>query len=472
MEDQIREIIQPVFRRRKAGKSGFIVVIYYSALPPASMLEDVRQRITAEQLNIRQLTFADLTPNPVAALAEYKQTDGIDIFSIVFNRETLMISNDRGLQLVDALNLQRDNFEHQNLCAIFWVHADDFRILYEHASNFMDYRIRTVEFKALPTETVQTHLDVIHNLPYPSIGPQFQGRKAEMQQLNVQLRQSGFSAITQPTAIQGLGGIGKTRLAVEYAWRHLGKEYNTVLFVIADLPESLQANMANLTRPELLDLPEHHALDQALSCEAVLKWLETNEKWLLILDNVDDEAAVEAVRQITEHLAGGSVIVTSRYRRWGGKVASQVLDCLTAAKAQKYLLTATKGRRIETLQDQEKTQIVADRLGGIPLALEQAAAFINHHNMTIEDYLDSWDEQRQEVMSWHDERLMDYPVSVAVTWQRTFDRLSSASRTLLRLSAFLAPEPIPAIVRPKHRCRHRSHAIIFRRATPTLRRRI
>ena len=443
MKDQVRDIIQPVFRRCKAGKSGFVVVIYYSTLPPSSMLEDIRQRITAEKLKISQLTFADLAPNPVAALAKYKQTDGIDIFSIVFNRETLMISNDRGLQLVDALNLQRNNFENQNLCAVFWVHADDFRILYEHSSNFMDYRIRTVELEAVPTETVGTRLDVIHNLPYPSIGPLFQGREAEMQQLNFQLRQSGFSAITQPSTIQGLGGIGKTRLAVEYAWRHLGNEYSTVLFVIADSPESLQANMANLARPELLDLPEHYVHDQTSSFKAVLKWLETNKEWLLILDNVDDESAVEAIQQIMEHLAGGAVIVTSRYRRWGSKVASQVLDNLTADQALKYLLDVTKGRRIETLQDYEAAKKLADRLGCLPLALEQATAFINHHSMTISDYLVSWDQHRQEALSWHDERLMNYPVSVAVTLQRTFDLLSPASRTLLRISAFLASEPIP-----------------------------
>jgi hypothetical protein len=82
-------------------------------------------------------------------------------------------------------------------------------------------------------------------------------------------------------ALYGLGGIGKTRAAVEYAWAH-EKEYSGLFLVIADTPGALRRNIAALTRP--LVLPESDATDDAVRLQAVLDWLKANPGWLLILD--------------------------------------------------------------------------------------------------------------------------------------------------------------------------------------------
>ena len=73
----------------------------------------------------------------------------------------------------------------------------------------------------------------------------------------------------------------------------------------------------------------------------------------------------------------------------------------------------------------------------------QAAAYIAHEQITLGDYLDQWQSDKKDVLGWCNEREMNYPVSVAVTWQRTFEKLSLAGRAVLRLAAFLAPEPLP-----------------------------
>ncbi len=122
-------------------------------------------------------------------------------------------------------------------------------------------------------------------LPYPSLGSLFKGRAAFMRQLRDSLActAAGRAAIVSQ-ALYGLGGIGKTRAAVEYAWAHQEK-YSALLLVIADTPEALRRNIAALAGP--LVLPERDATDDAVRLQAVLDWLKANPGWLLILDNVD-----------------------------------------------------------------------------------------------------------------------------------------------------------------------------------------
>ena len=82
-------------------------------------------------------------------------------------------------------------------------------------------------------------------------------------------------------------------------------------------------------------------------------------------------------------------------------------------------------------------------LGQLALALEQAGAYIVKHRLTFAQYLDRWRSKHDEVLTWFDERLMQYPLSVAVTWQTSFDQLTAAGRDLLNLLAWFAPDPIP-----------------------------
>ena len=83
------------------------------------------------------------------------------------------------------------------------------------------------------------------------------------------------------------------------------------------------------------------------------------------------------------------------------------------------------------------------RVGRLPLALEQAAAYMDQQRRSFAKYLAEWRAQREKVLAWHDEQLMKYPASVATTWETTFGLLSTAARAVLRLAAHLAPEPIP-----------------------------
>ena len=282
------------------------------------------------------------------------------------------------------------------------------------------------------------------NLPYASLGDLFKGRDAMLDELRASLTSapaSGASAIVG-RALHGLGGVGKTRLAVEYAWRH-ADDYTALLFVGADSPEALQRNLAALCAPALLDLPEHQVTEEAAQVAAVLGWLQRNPGWLLIADNVDTEAAAQAVEALLPQLPGGHVLITSRLSNWSGGVEALPLDVLQEPAAVEFLLARTDARRRKQADDAAQARTLAGELGGLALALEQAGAYIAQRRLTLADYLAQWRGQRDKVLAWYDPRLMQYPKSVAVTWQTSFDELGEPARRLLRRLAWLAAAPIP-----------------------------
>ncbi len=297
------------------------------------------------------------------------------------------------------------------------------------------------EFFQLPAERRPSGF--VHNLPYASLGSLFQGRESMLARLRDSLKQapSGRATAIAGKAVHGLGGVGKTRLAVEYAWRY-AVDYSALLFVGAETPPYLHRNLAALCEPALLNLPEQEAREEAVQVAAVLRWLGERSEWLLILDNVDSEDAAEAVDGIVSRLHGGHVLLTGRLARWSAEVEAFPLDLLAGEDAASFLLARTEGRRRKAEGDEAQARTLARELGFLPLALEQAGAYIAERRLTLAAYLGEWQAQREKVLAWFDPRVSHYPASVAVTWQTSIERLTPPARRLLQRLAWLGPEPI------------------------------
>jgi tetratricopeptide (TPR) repeat protein len=288
---------------------------------------------------------------------------------------------------------------------------------------------------------------IIH-LPYPSIGTLFKGREDSLTQLQKSLaRPAGRATAITGKAVHGLGGVGKTRLAVEFAWER-ADDCSAVLFVTADSPSGLRQNLAELVGPLVLDLPEQQATEEDVRVGAALRWLQDHPGWFLILDNVDTEAAAEQVEELLAQLHGGHVLITSRLANWGEHVEPLELDVLSEESAARFLLERTaprpngRGRRTEPTDAADATRL-ARELDGLALALEQAGAFIVHQRISLAEYHQLWKSHEPAVQQWHRPRDMKYPRSVAVTWQTTLDQLPPAEVALMNLLAWLAPEPVP-----------------------------
>lgn len=282
------------------------------------------------------------------------------------------------------------------------------------------------------------------SLPYPSLGTLFKGREEFLQRLRAGLERAadGRATAIVGQALHGLGGVGKTRLAVEYAWRYL-EVYTALLFISAETPQDLRRNLAALSGPLVLDLPEQDAPDKEARVAATLRWLGEHPGWLLILDNADSLEAAVAAEELLGHLRGGQVLLTSRLTQWSAGVEPMELDVLEIEDAAAFLLERTERSRRKLPADAEDAAALARELDGLALALEQAGAYVAARRRSLTEYLQDWRAHAAEVQEWHDGRLMHYPRSVAVTWQTTMEQLGAGEIALLRLLAWLAPEPLP-----------------------------
>jgi tetratricopeptide (TPR) repeat protein len=280
------------------------------------------------------------------------------------------------------------------------------------------------------------------NLPFASLGDLFKGREDDLRNLEEQLKQHGAAAIVQPASITGMGGIGKTRLAIEYALRHQ-ESFSALLFVTASAPQQLDRNLALLSSPEILDLPAYASGNQRQQYAAVLQWLQDDGNWLLILDNADTPEAAKAVRNLVPRLPRGQLLITSRITAWGGSVHAVGLPLLSQEAAVSYLMDRTRGHRQTQPGDDALAALIAQDLGRLALALEAAAAYINKEIIAFAEYRARWQAKSASLIAHHDELEMDYPQSVAVTLKTTMDQLSPDGLRLLNILAWLAPDPIP-----------------------------
>jgi len=291
------------------------------------------------------------------------------------------------------------------------------------------------KFKESPHRSQPLHL------PFRPLGDLLKGREAELAILAKGLEgpATGTYATTQGRleAIHGLGGVGKTALAVEHAWQ-CRERYSGVFFVRAETPAELRAGLAELASEMGLKAED----DEAVAMAAALGWLEGHTGWLLILDNVDDEEAAAAVNDLLPDLLSGRVLITSRLRNWSGRVRRIPLAVLAPEQARAFLLERAP-QRVHMAGEGEETAALAEELGYLPLALEQAAAFVDVHGQSFADYRKRLEDESEAVLTWYDPDVMDYPRSLAATWKRSFDRLGLSAQAMLHLVALLAPERIP-----------------------------
>ncbi len=271
-------------------------------------------------------------------------------------------------------------------------------------------------------------LPAIWNIPHLR-NPNFTGREEVLNQLHNAMETSEHSARTQ--AIHGLGGVGKTQLALEYAYRHTA-DYKTVWWIRAEEPITRASDYAALAAK--LDLQEKDDHDQNVIVAAVKHWLSHNPDWLLIFDNAPD---AESVKDCLPQGNGGSVIVTSRNPIWSGVASPLKVPVMPEEDAVSFLTKSTEQA------DQEAAEVLAKEVGYLPLALAQARAYIEVTGISIADYIKLFQE-RKELLKLG--KLNDYPDTVATTWEIAFDKIqnkSAASADLMRLIAFFAPDDIP-----------------------------
>jgi tetratricopeptide (TPR) repeat protein len=285
----------------------------------------------------------------------------------------------------------------------------------------------------------------IWNVPYRR-NPFFTGRENILGHLYAELQNNKTAALTQAQAISGLGGIGKTQIAIEYAYRYRD-EYQAILWVNASSREAFTADFVNLAT--LLDLPERLEKDQEFVVRAVKRWLSTHKRWLLILDNVDN---LEMLADFLPVHSSGDALITTRLQALGTLAQSIEVEKMGLDEGVIFLLRRTKILSADakldqsTQVDQEQAVEIVTALDGLPLALDQAGAYIEETHCSLSHYLDLYKTSRKELLRRRGRFQVDHPDSVAITWSislQKVDQESLAAADLLHLLAFLDPETIP-----------------------------
>ena len=290
----------------------------------------------------------------------------------------------------------------------------------------------------LPAPLPQTLLDRLHRAMgsgplvanLPPRNPTFTGREELLDRLHASLHPGQAAAVVQAQAqaLHGLGGVGKTQLALEYAHAHTG-EYDLIWWVVAEQPATIPGQLVALAHR--LGIPE--ATDQAETIAVLYDELRGRGRWLLVLDNAEDPADLRPWWPPDS----GRVLVTSRNPAWGGLAAVIALDVLPRGEAVAFLR-----RRLG--RDDPAFDALAAALGDLPLALEQAAAYLDETSISIGDYLGLLRDRARELFALG--RPATTEQTIATTWTVALQRLSEqtpAAEDLLCLCAFLAPDEIP-----------------------------
>lgn len=274
----------------------------------------------------------------------------------------------------------------------------------------------------------------------------FTGREELLHTLHERLKSEQNMALTQSWAISGLGGIGKTQIALEYAYQHR-QDYVAVFWISAATQESLQAGLAALA--ELLQLPEKDEHDHQRVIRAVKQWLATHQEWLLILDNADD---VTIVQDVLPTERSGHLVLTTRAQALGPVAQRMEVETMGLAEGTLFLLRRARVLAPGAFLDQASQEHLAAaeaitiEMDFLPLALDQAGAYIEEVGCSLSTYLELYRSHRAELLHRRGHMPGDYPESVATTWSLNFQQVTQANLAaaeLLRLCAFLEPDAIP-----------------------------
>jgi hypothetical protein len=262
-------------------------------------------------------------------------------------------------------------------------------------------------------------LPPVWNVPYHP-NPYFIGRDLLLAEIHARL--TALEADSRRVVLTGLGGTGKTQLAVEYAYRQRA-DYDLVWWVRSEQPTSLLGDYASLAgqTPLAAGLKTAENAAQEAVAEAVRGWLERHRRWLLVLDNVEEPAAII---ELLPRSGGGHVLLTTQAEAGWEQLADLLpVEVLAPADAAGFLLSRTKEEGPEAAA---AARTLANSLGGLPLALEQAAAYVvAARTLNLAGYAQLFATRALELLGRG--QPLGYQHTVATTWSLALQKLQDTA---------------------------------------------
>ena len=271
-------------------------------------------------------------------------------------------------------------------------------------------------------------LPAIWNVPY-NRNSYFTGRQKTIEDIHDALFVGATTSQAQ-CVLYGLGGIGKTQIALEYIYKY-HYEYDIIWWLKSENTASLLSDYINLSKQ--IDIEENS--DQRLAVQKVRHWLNQHQNWLLIFDNV---ANPQDIKDLLPQSSNGHALITTRHQVWDTfRYVNQISEW-NPEECSKYLQTRTN-------QDDNQSAItIANEMGGLPLAVAQAASYINEAHLSLSQYLTLYKSRHRELLI-KEGRPTEYPETVYTTWSLALEALNKMypeAQEILAICSFLSPEKI------------------------------
>jgi hypothetical protein len=296
------------------------------------------------------------------------------------------------------------------------------------------------EDEQLMTSTTTTTPAIMVNVPLRNTS--FVGRQALLRAVEEQLGAQDTAAVL-PHALHGLGGVGKSQLALEYIYTHQ-QDYKVICWIPAERESLILAALSTLAAQLGVAPASQESVGTPTANTAVPAVLEAlrsgapYDRWLLVFDNAED---IDVARRYFPPNGPGKVIVTSRNRAWERVATPLPVNVFEREESVELLQKRSPDLSAE---DAER---LAEALGDLPLAVEQAGAWRAVTGMLVQEYLDLLQQRSLEILEL--DTPPDYPTSVAAAWDISLTRIAESNpgaRQLLDICASMAPEPIPRSV--------------------------
>jgi hypothetical protein len=427
----IRDTVSRLISWSRRHSWGLARVEYISEFARERVLSSLRYTLAEQFIPLQEI---ELPPYRSASeivqflVEQLRKIDSgvvsISGFATAFKSETHLEDSLR------VLNFNRENLVPPTLRQIWWL-PSSFAEVFVPAVPDLDswFTIRLYLTEAVPSPSAAPagsdyqRADQLSNIPPRN--PLFTGRDAALSSIRKELETSGI------VTINGLGGMGKTQTSFEYAHRHR-HDYKTLLWTLADNEDSLRRGLLRMA--VLLDLPEVQEKDQNLAIEAVRRWLEHNDDWLLILDELVETGHI--LPSLLSRSQKGHILATSRRSLIQSRPAID-LSTMTAEESR-TLLFKRAGRQPSNAEEAIAADNITAEMGYVPLTLELAGAYIQKERISFGDYLMLYrDYSLDSKMS------AESPFTLVHAVELSFRELQGPVQSLLRVCSFLNPDEIP-----------------------------
>ena len=420
-------------------------------------MDEVQKSLDALQ-NFRDSNEKRLTQLERRVEEQYKEQSETNeaLFSVIgdLSKNVKKVSVRQDESEVKMASLERDQKDSQASM------ASKVDILEKKSAN-TDLKVKTLEF------SLEDHLNASVNdataFLAPRRNPCFCGRENELSTILGILKGNQNSCVD--TAIYGLGGMGKTSLAVEFIWRHKNEYPGGTFWISGESNMTFQSSVREMALEMEITSPES---DFSFTLMKALAWLKKQSKmWCLVVDNLDELEMPEDMRKLLrgkwKQGSRGHVIITTRREpreilKETGIEEKSCIELKRLTQEQSIEFLRKKTRRTEG-EDSEVREL-ASGLGGLPLALDQAAAYIQYLSCSISDYVKQYREQIEKLellkkmkAQEPDEYTSPNRLAIHTTWLMNFEHITNSksydkeirvvATLLMEIFAFLGPDDIP-----------------------------